>query len=151
MAKIKKYRPGVYIVTYKINKKIKYLLLHRILHWTGWEFPKGGIKKSEIDKNNVVKRELKEETGLKVAKIDTFNKKGRFNYGRELPDRPGVVGQKWKLYSAEVKGRVNLSQNKDKEHDNYKWLNFKKAYNLLTWPSQKKCLKIVDAWLKSKK
>ena len=61
------FRKGVFIVVYTNDKgKIKYLLLKRKLHWKGWEFPKGGIKKGEgILK--AVKRELKEEAGLAAS------------------------------------------------------------------------------------
>ena len=53
---------------YKIeNKKIKYINLKRKLHWTGWEFPKGGIGFLET-KKNCIKREIKEEIGLKIKK-----------------------------------------------------------------------------------
>ena len=65
-----KYRKAVFIVAYsKINNKIEYLLLKRKLHWKGWEFPKGGAEEKE---NNLdaVKRELKEETGLKILNIN---------------------------------------------------------------------------------
>ena len=53
----------------------KFLLLHRVMNWRGWEFPKGGIDAEEpIEK--ALARELFEETGLKdfelVGKVDEF-------------------------------------------------------------------------------
>src|SRR3989338_2502485 len=60
---MKRFRKVVFIVAYKRkNSKIKYLTLKRKLHWTGWEFPKGGINSGE-NLIKTVKRELKEETG----------------------------------------------------------------------------------------
>ena len=138
-----KYRPSIFLVVFSKNK---YLLLKRKLHWQGWEFPKGGIEKNE-NIIGAVRREVKEETGLKVKKIIDMKIKGRFDYGRELPDRPGFLGQKWKLYAVEVfPGKVKLDRI---EHDNFKWLNFNSAYKLLTWESQKKCLRVVEKNLSS--
>ncbi|MEI7962151.1 MAG: NUDIX hydrolase, partial [archaeon] len=41
----------------------KFLLLHRVLHWKGWEFPKGGVITGESSAD-ALKRELLEETGI---------------------------------------------------------------------------------------
>ncbi|MEK6820150.1 MAG: NUDIX domain-containing protein, partial [Nanoarchaeota archaeon] len=100
-----RYRKGVFMVVYaKKGEKIEYLLLERILHWIGWEFPKAGLEKGENDERAVV-RELKEETGLKAKKILDLKVDGKFDYGRELPDRKGIKGQTFKLYAVEVKKR----------------------------------------------
>jgi len=140
-----KYRKGVFMVVYSKGKKIEYLLLNRILHWQGWEFPKGGVK-GENDEKAVV-RELKEETGLKPIRILDLEVNGKFNYRRELPDRLGIRGQTFKLFAVEVrKGRVRIDK---REHIGYKWLDYKKAEKMLTWNVQKRCLKVVDWFLKS--
>ena len=49
------------------------------MHWTGWEFPKGGVELFET-KKMTVKREIKEETGLNTIKIITFNSNISFIY-----------------------------------------------------------------------
>ncbi|MCX6748873.1 MAG: NUDIX domain-containing protein [Candidatus Pacearchaeota archaeon] len=142
---MKKYRKGVFIVVFYGKK---YLLLGRVLHWNGWEFPKAGLKKGEQDKE-AVKRELKEETGLKARKIIDFKIKGKFKYAQEYNDRPGILGQTWHLFAVQSSSRrVKIDR---REHSSYKWLNFKQAYKLLTWQSQKKCLKLVDKFLRSNK
>lgn len=141
-----KYRRAVFIVTYAIIKdKPQYLLLKRKLHWIGWEFPKGGIEKKE-NLNESVKRELKEETGLTPIKIKSFKEKGKFNYVKEYSDRKCLKGQTYKLYAVEVKKKkVKIDKH---EHSNFQWLSFKDAYKKLTWPNQRRCLRIVDDWLK---
>jgi 8-oxo-dGTP pyrophosphatase MutT (NUDIX family) len=141
------YRKGIFILVYSKTKKgIEYLILKRKLHWIGWEFPKGGIEKNE----NVIasaERELKEETGLHPRKIKKFNIKGKYYYDKEYPDRPGFKGQTYTLFVAEVKkGKVKLDK---KEHSAYKWLGFKEALKKLRWTNQKKCLKVVNKWLKN--
>ena len=139
------YRNGIFIVVYRKDKRnIKYLLLKRKLHWKGWEFPKGGIKKSER-LIQAVKRELLEETGQKAVKIKKFNVGGKYKYDKEYPGRLGFIGQSWNLFSAEVKsGRVKLDK---KEHSSYKWLDFNQSIKLLKWKNQKECLKLVNSYL----
>ena len=137
-----KYRPAVFVVVYlKTKNKIEYLILKRKLHWKGWEFPKGGIDFRET-KIEAVKREVKEESGLKILKIKKFNIYGKYKYDKEYSDRPGIKGQKYSLYSALVKkGEPKLDK---REHSDYKWMNFSDAVNKLTWNNQRKCLKIVN-------
>lgn len=142
-----KYRRAVFIVVYaKVNKEIKYLVLKRRLHWKGWEFPKGGIEPSET-KNDAVKRELLEETGLLPLEIKKHDFSGRYSYKKKMLDRFGLKGQKFYLYSSEVKmGRVKIDK---KEHTGFKWVDFKTAIKMLRWPNQKKSLRIVNEWLKT--
>jgi len=122
------------------------LILKRKWHWIGWEFPKGGIEKNE-NILHTVKREVLEETGRKVLKIKRFSVSGKYSYKKELKDRPGYIGQTYALFSAQIKKRkIHIDK---KEHSNYKWISFEKAYKILTWPNQKKCLKIVNEWLKN--
>lgn len=143
--KIKKiFRKAVFIVTYKIdskNLKPQYLVLHRYKHWKGWEFPKGGIDSGE-NAIQTVKREVKEESGLKIIKIKRFNIKGSYKYPKILKDRPHIKGQTYTLFSAQVKeGKINIDK---KEHSCYLWLPFEKAVKKLTWSNQKRCLRIVE-------
>ncbi|MFH1311136.1 MAG: NUDIX domain-containing protein [Nanoarchaeota archaeon] len=142
-----KYRKALFIVTFARDKKeIKYLILKRKLHWKGWEFPKGAIEKKEsIIKT--IKRELKEETGLKELKIKEFNFSGKYNYNRIYQDRPKIKGQTFSLYAVEVKKRKIKVDNI--EHNDYKWVDFEKALMMLKWSNQKKSLKIVNKWIKN--
>lgn len=145
MKKGEKYRKAVFIVTYLSTKQgIEYLILKRKLHWKGWEFPKGKIERFET-KRKTVKRELKEETGLTPIKIKKFNIKGKYKYQKILLDRPNYRGQTYELFSAEVKNKKVKVDNY--EHTDYKWLSFKKVIKKLTWPNQRKCLKIVNNFI----
>jgi 8-oxo-dGTP pyrophosphatase MutT (NUDIX family) len=145
----KKYRKAVFGVAYcKDNKRnVEYIILKRKKHWVGWEFPKGKIEKNET-KKDAARREVHEETGLKVLKIKKFHEKGSYHYSKRLADRPGLIGQTYHLFAVEVKkGKVKLGKI---EHSKYKWVSFKEAQKKLKWPNQKKCLKIVDKWLLKK-
>ncbi len=140
--KVLNYRKAVFVVVYKKeNKELSYLILKRHKHWKGWEFPKGGIDKGEYELETV-KRELKEETGLKLKSIQNHNIKGKYNYPRQLPDRKGIIGQTYSLYSAEVyPGEVKIDQH---EHSGFQWLEYREALKTLSKQDQKMCLGIVN-------
>lgn len=141
---MEKYRRAVFIVVYSKTDKIEYLILKRKKHWVGWEFPKGGVECFETRKH-AVKREVKEETGLKILKIKKFNVKGKYEYEKEFPDRKGIIGQNFLLYAVEVeKGKVSIDE---REHSDFRWMNFEEAMKKLTWENQKECLKIVNDYL----
>ncbi|MBI2629562.1 NUDIX domain-containing protein [Candidatus Pacearchaeota archaeon] len=140
-----KYRKGVFIIVYRKEKdKIIYLLLKRRLHWKGWEFPKGGVEDRE-GFIKAVKRELKEETGLKIKNLRDMKIKGKFDYSKELEDRKGIKGMTWKLFLAEAgSGKVKIDR---KEHSDYSWEEFSIAGKMLKWANQKKCLSIMNKFL----
>ena len=136
-----KYRKAVFVLGYaKTKSGLQYLLLKRKLHWKGWEFPKGGVELFETRKM-AVKREVMEETGLKINKIVNHKVYGKYDYKKVLPDRP-YKGQSYQLYSVELSdGIVKVDQ---KEHSSYLWLPYEKALKRITWNNQKQCLKIVN-------
>ena len=141
----KTYRKAVFIVCYKKEESIKYLLLKRKLHWAGWEFPKGGIESRE-SLIQAVKREIKEETGQRAEKITKFKEAGKYEYDKEYEERKGTVGQTYTLFAAELKSRkIKIDK---REHSEYNWSEYNKAEKILTWQDQKKCLEIVDNFLK---
>jgi len=142
----KKYRKGVFCAIYAFEKgKPVYLLLHRILHWKGWEFCKGGLKPKEKPEKCAV-REVWEESGLRAASLKKFNVKGKFEYDRKTQEERKARGFSYVLFSCQVKkGKVKISK---KEHDKFKWCGYNKALKLLTRQNQKKCLKIVNDKLK---
>jgi 8-oxo-dGTP pyrophosphatase MutT (NUDIX family) len=144
-----KFRKIVFIVTYaKLKDKTYYLVLKRKLHWKGWEFPKGGVDFPEL-KKSAVKREILEETGNKALKIKKFNFSGKYKYKKKFGDRKDFIGQSFHLYSVEIKyGKAKLDKT---EHSEYKWLLFEEAVKKVTFPNQKKSLKIVNDWLKNEK
>jgi 8-oxo-dGTP pyrophosphatase MutT (NUDIX family) len=143
-----KFRHAIFAIVYSVkNKKIEYLILKRKKHWKGWEFPKGGIELFET-RRMALKREVKEETGQKILRVKDFYVGGIYRYKKKLKDRPGIIGQTYHLFAVEVKkGKVSLDK---KEHNGYKWMNFKEAEKKLTWEDQKRCLKKVDDWIKRK-
>jgi len=142
-----KLRKAIFALCYaKKNEKIEYLILKRKKHWVGWEFPKGKIEFLET-KRMAVRREVKEETGLKILRIKKFNVKGLYKYKKKMNDRKGYIGQTYHLFAVEVKkGKVSFGE----EHSEFKWVEFNEAKKKLKWENQKRCLKIVNRWLNKK-
>lgn len=140
------YRRAVFIVVYKIERdRIFYLLLKRKLHWVGWEFPKGGIEIRESPEVSV-RRECYEETGLRPLKVTKFNYSGKYRYPGGFPDRLGIIGQTYTLFSAEIANDRNLKID-TREHETYLWLPFSKAVKKLTHKDQKRALRAVNNFL----
>ena len=148
-----KFRKAIFAVVYSVSpdgKKTEYAILKRKKHWKGWEFTKGKIEKFE-PKRWTARREVEEETGLKILKIKKLKVNGFYKYEHELKDRPGVIGQTYHLFAVKAdKGDGKIQVDK-KEHYLGKWVSYEKAMKLLTWDNQKKCLKIVNDWLNGKK
>ena len=143
-----KIRKGVSaIIFFDSPRGTEYLLLKRKLHWKGWEFAKGGVKIAET-KKMAVRREMREETGLKPLKIKRFNFSGKYKYDKKYLDRKGLVGQSFTLYA--VGTRMKDAKIDNIEHSDYIWLDFEKALEKLRWENQKKSLKIVNLWLKTR-
>ena len=144
-----KFRKGIFILIYAIDKrKVEYLILKRKLHWKGWEFNKGGLKKAE-KMLNAIKREIKEETKtLRPLKIKKFAYAGKYKYEKELPDRNDFVGQTFSLYAVEVKKKKVKVDNF--EHSKAVWMDYKTALKKLTWPNQRKSLRMVHKWISQK-
>ena len=119
-------------------------MLKRKLHWKGWEFPKGGVDSKESIKKTII-REVKEETGQIPKNIKNHRVTGKYKYHEELRDRRGIKGQTYSLYSVELpKEKIKVDE---VEHTAYKWVSFDKAVKKLTWPNQRKCLRIVNKTL----
>lgn len=134
LKKMNKFRKGILALVYKKEKNKIFLVLKRKLHWKGFEIVKGGIEKGE-SKIEALKRELKEETGLKIKKIEDLHMKGKFLYPKNFEGWPGYKGMKYSCYAVEVfPGKVKIDE---REHSDYKWMEYDKIISKLTWKEQK--------------
>jgi len=126
------------IVYHNNGGEIRYLLLH----YPGghWDFPKGKIEEGE-QKEQTARRELKEETGLETVEI-LPGFEDHVEYFFRVKDD---------LYFKEVTfflGKVDrTSIIISHEHRAYKWLDFKQAYERITYQNSKDVLKRADQFL----
>jgi len=149
----KVWRKAVFVVPYSINKKgiPEFLILKRKLHWIGWEFCKGKIEPKEKKVDTAI-RELKEETGIGVLKKDIFDHKisGKYLYPKNFKKRPDKIGQTFHLFSVKVNKTEKIKFD-PLEHNKHKWLNLEKAIEKITYPNQRRCLRIVNKHINSQK
>lgn len=133
------HRKGIAAVVFRRKRKPEFLLLHRILNWSGYEFPKGGRKAGESEADCLA-REMQEELGTKkyrvAAKTDY-----RIEYGwlkKYKKDGKQYRGVSYRLFVVEFLG--DKIKYDPVEHDDFVWANAKKAHEMLTYNDQKEAL-----------
>ena len=129
------------IVFAEKNGKRLFLLLHRVLNWTGWEFVKGGVEGSESFEE-AVKREIQEEAGLTdVSFVRGFSKLMHWESGETRYD------YKVFLVRTEYTDKIILNE-EVVEHDKFKWSEENEVLKLLTHEDNRKVFREAIEWLK---
>ncbi|MGB9743465.1 MAG: bis(5'-nucleosyl)-tetraphosphatase [Minisyncoccales bacterium] len=133
------------VVYRRENNKIYYLLLHYqgVSHRAEknyWDFPKGHIEKGE-KKEETVKREVKEETGLEDIKfVDGFKETIKYFFKFRGQNILKFVT----FYLVETKEKnIKISS----EHLGYQWLPYGEAIKQLTFTNAKEILKKANNFL----
>jgi len=135
------------VIFRKEGNKIYYLLLHYPSNAKApreyWDFPKGHIEKGEKIEETV-KREVKEETGLKDIKlIEGFKEWIKYFFKFKGKNIFKIVT----FFLAETKTKtVKVSF----EHIGFKWLPYEEAIEKLTFKNAKDILKKANDYLNSK-
>src|SRR3990167_2246842 len=102
-----------------------FLILHRVLNWTGWEFVKGGVEGPESFEE-AVKREIKEEAGLEnVSIVPGFSKLMHWESVETRYD------YKVFLVNADYTDSIILNE-EVVEHNKFKWSEENETMKLLT-------------------
>jgi len=140
------------IIFKKEGNQIYYLLLH---YTSGhWEFPKGHIEEGESE-TDTVKREVREETGLKdIRIIDGFKEyikyffKNNYDLTNEEKKKAPWVFKLVVFYLAQTQEKeIKISF----EHQGYKWLPCEEAITQLTFKNAKEILKKANDFILSRK
>jgi 8-oxo-dGTP pyrophosphatase MutT (NUDIX family) len=137
-------RRGVVAIVFRKDKELEFLVLHRVLGWKGWEFPKGGIEKGDnMIEEHTVRRELKEETGLdKIRIMGKLNHQIKYKYPPEYADKYKHTESSQSVFLVKsFTEDVNLPTAAGvAEHDKFRWVSPDDARKLLTHDQQKKAL-----------
>jgi len=126
---------AVAIVFKRSGRAKKFLLLHRVLHWRGWEFPKGGRDGFEAYEKTAL-RELGEEAGIPAKEVISVRPtRLRLKYVAKS-GRPRDL----RVFVVEVKSstRGTLARNPFPEHSNLCWVSAQKALEMLSWTDARK-------------
>jgi bis(5'-nucleosidyl)-tetraphosphatase len=120
------------------NFEINYLILN--YSYGHWDFPKGNIESGETE-IETIKREVMEETGIiDIKLIEGFRQQISYKYRKKSK----LVNKTVIYYLAETKSnKVVLSF----EHVNFAWLNFKDAFDKLSFDNSKRVLKNAKEFL----
>ena len=129
----KGYRPNVAIVI--VNNDGQVFWARRVGNQDAWQFPQGGIQKSETPEEALY-RELREETGLKSTDVTILAQtKDWLHY--DLPEglvrrfsKPVCLGQKqiWFLLRLESEiDAIQLDASETPEFDEWKWIGYQQA------------------------
>ncbi len=132
------------VVFLKNSKGLKFLLLQG---GNGiWNFPKGHLEKNETLEQAAL-REVWEETGLKIKKINKKFKEKIFYYFQQKQKN-----RKQKIYkivyfflAQSYSKKVRLSY----EHKKFIWASYEKAFEKLKYKNLKKILKKANDFLSS--
>lgn len=132
------------IVFRKKENTHEFLLLKRIPQKGGfWQPPCGGLEKEDRSKLDAAYRELFEEANitqkdvLKVFKdVDSFEINKHYFTGEPIPAITEYV------YGFEISSSIPISihNNPYPEHDQFVWVTFEKALELLKWDNNKVAL-----------
>ncbi|MFW6025816.1 MAG: NUDIX domain-containing protein [Candidatus Woesearchaeota archaeon] len=103
-----------------------------------WDFPKGGIKKSDLNLEQAILRELKEETGSDNYKIvKKFNEKIVFDFPDEIKEKLGFHRQEVTMFLVEFSGDTKLLKSQDDEIDNINFFSRDEVNNMISFQDSK--------------
>ena len=124
-----------------VNSKKEFLVMFK-RSYQYWEFPKGHMEGQE-DELTTMDREIKEETGIKNYElIEGFKHVMKYTYEKE-----GVTIHKTvNMYLIKTDDPVEINI----EHEEYRWVSYGDALNLLKHEGQKQMLKEAYEFLKGR-
>ncbi|MFH1590060.1 MAG: NUDIX domain-containing protein [archaeon] len=138
------------IIFRKKDNDWEFLLLKRLPEQGNfWQPPSGSVDEGDKTHLDTAYREVFEESGIKKEQVLSVIKD--LNYYRF--DKKSSTGEtvdfEAYIFAFEVEPDVivNIKNNVDLEHDDYKWVSFEEALTLLDWERQKKSFRKLHSLL----
>lgn len=141
------------IVFKRVGTEVSYLLLKRIpSKGDFWQPPCGGVEKEDDSLMDAVFREIKEEAGIEksdvlevIEGVHTFTMSSHYLTKEEMPPITEYV------FGVEIglDVEVDLTKNIYVEHEEFKWVEYEQALELLKWEDNKTALRKLHALLKT--
>ena len=130
-------------ILFRKVKSFEFLLLKRVESRGGyWQCVTGGVEDDE-SAVDAVYREVFEETGIRREDVISFIE-GVFECEFETDSFNKLFGDKTIIKSYDFGAQVSNSQKiriDPAEHDEYKWVDYETALELLKWENNKNALK----------
>jgi putative (di)nucleoside polyphosphate hydrolase len=133
---------SVCAIVVRRGDELQFLLLHRKLHWSGWEFAKGALEAEESDEQAVM-RELAEETGSDLYRIIRkvpYTVEYEYDEEHQRRIRGRFSGVSQSVFLVEFLG--DKIEPNGVEHDGFTWVTAEKVESLLKWEDQKKAFRV---------
>jgi dATP pyrophosphohydrolase len=133
------------IVFRKINNQIEFLLLKRIpLRGDFWQPISGGVESADKNLLQAAFRELKEEADISKENVLSIVKDvHQYSFDKHYLTGKPINKLEEFVFGFEVnpETKVIIEKNVEKEHNEYRWVSFEKALEMLKWDDNKKGLK----------
>ncbi len=133
------------IVFRKKGTDYEYLLLRRIPTKGGfWQAVSGGFEKTDASRLEGAYRELKEETGIdKKQVVRVLEDVHQYTYDKHYLTGKPITPITEYAYGFEVGMNVEvcIDRNIYTEHDEYRWVSFEEALQLLKWEENKEAFR----------
>ena len=139
------------IIFRKNKDKYEFLLLRRIKEKGGfWQPATGGLEDSDESRLHAAFREVLEETGIKREEIkrtieDLYSFTITNHYITNEPIQP--ITEYVYAFEVNKETKVDIHNNIYPEHEEFKWVNFEEALNLLKWENNKEAFSKLNSIL----
>ncbi|MFC1682106.1 NUDIX hydrolase [Nanoarchaeota archaeon] len=131
-----------------VKKDNLFLLIHKVKMMSSskgpekinprWDFPKGGVKDTDVDLEQAILRELKEETGSTQYNIlKKFDEKIIFEFPKEIQNKLGFKSQEMTMFLIDFLGDKDSLKPQDEEIDDIKFVSKEEVKEIIVFEDSK--------------